>query len=92
VPECLDRSGDAAAACGSARADVYTDDVLEEAARTLPQTVDLLDTSSYFCTDEVCPAIVGNVRVYMDSGHVTGTYMRTVAPLLEPDLLRLTGW
>ena len=92
VPECLDRSGDAAAACGSARADVYTDDVLEEAARTLPQTVDLLDTSSYFCTDEVCPALVGNVRVYMDSGHVTGTYMRTVAPLLEPDLLRLTGW
>ena len=36
--------------------------------------------------------LVGNVRVYLDDAHVTSTYTRTVTPLLEPDLLRLTGW
>jgi hypothetical protein len=92
VPECLDRAPDDSTACTVARTDVYADEVLEEAAETLPPGVDLLDTSSYFCTDVVCPAVIGNVRVYMDSHHVTSTYMRTVTPLLERDLLRMTGW
>jgi hypothetical protein len=40
----------------------------------------------------VCPVVVDNVRVHLDGGHVTATYMRIVRPLLEADLRTLTGW
>ncbi|MGY1708155.1 acyltransferase family protein [Geodermatophilus sp. SYSU D00758] len=92
VPDCLARWGDDAEVCTLSRGVAYTDAVLQQAAEVLPDGVDLLDTSSYFCTRDTCPAVVGNVRVYMDFNHVSGTYMRTVTPLLERDLLALTGW
>jgi SGNH domain (fused to AT3 domains) len=92
VPDCLAAWGDGAAQCETPRSLVYTEGSLEKAAAGLPAGVTLLDTSSYFCTDVVCPVVVGNVRVYLDGGHVTATYMRTVRPLLEADLRTLTGW
>jgi hypothetical protein len=54
--------------------------------------VSLVDTSSYFCTDDLCPPLVGNIRVYRDDGHVTGTYMRTVRLLMEEDFRVRVGW
>jgi hypothetical protein len=90
VPDCLARLGDAAPECGTVRSQVYADDLF--AAADLPPGVDVLDTAPYFCTDSVCPSVIGNVRVYMDSGHVTASYTSTVRPLLEADLLALTGW
>ena len=57
----------------------------------LPPGVSILDTSPYFCTDTTCPALIGNVRVYMDFGHVTGTYMRTMRTVMEDDFLALAG-
>ncbi|MGY2004219.1 acyltransferase family protein [Blastococcus sp. SYSU DS1024] len=89
VPDCVAELGDRAAECSVSPDEVYDDRVLRAA---LPEGVQLLDTRPYFCTEESCPAVVGNVRVYMDDAHVTAMYMRTVAPLLERDLLRLTGW
>jgi hypothetical protein len=89
-PDCTDRWGATAAECTVERGAVYTDGLLERTA--LPAGVRLLDTSPYFCGPTVCPPVIGNVRVYLDSGHVTATYMRTIAPLLEPDLLALAGW
>jgi hypothetical protein len=90
VPDCLARLGDAAPECRTARSQVYADGLLP--AADLPPGVDVLDTSAYFCTDTVCPPVIGNVRVYMDFNHVTASYMSTVRPLLEADLLALTGW
>jgi peptidoglycan/LPS O-acetylase OafA/YrhL len=88
VPDCLAELGDAAPEC-SPSPTVYDDDVLDV---PLPPGVQLLDTRPYFCTPTVCPAVVGNVRVYTDDSHITAMYMRTVRPLMEPDFLALTGW
>jgi hypothetical protein len=68
---------------------VYDQSVLDA---ELPPNVQLLDIRPYFCLPEICPAVIGHVRVYMDSAHVTDMYMRTIRPLLERDLLRLTGF
>ncbi|WP_409328840.1 acyltransferase family protein [Trujillonella humicola] len=92
MPDCLARAGDTSPECGVTRAGAYRDELLDEMAEFLPPQVEVVDTSHYFCTDEFCPGLVGNVRVYMDAGHVTATYMRTVRPLLEADLLARTGW
>lgn len=89
VPDCQAALGDHAADCVAPPSAIYDDDVLDT---PLPAGVQLLDTRPYFCTDTLCPAVVGNVRVYADDAHITGTYMRTVRALLEPDFLALTGW
>jgi SGNH domain (fused to AT3 domains) len=89
VPDCMAELGDLAPECAVSPADIYEDDVL---AADLPPGVRLLDTRPYFCTSTECPSVVGNVRVYRDDSHVTNTYMRTVGPVLEPDLMALTGW
>jgi peptidoglycan/LPS O-acetylase OafA/YrhL len=89
VPDCLAELGDDAPECAVSPSEVYDDEVLDV---DLPPGVTLLDTRPYFCTGTVCPAVIGNIRVYMDDAHITAMYMRTVAPLLEPDLLALTGW
>lgn len=41
-----------------------------------------LDTSDWFCNDELCPPIIGNVYVYRDQNHVSNAYAATTAPLL----------
>lgn len=91
VPDCMTRWGDTSAACEVPRSSVYTETLLAEAEPALPPGVSVLDTSSYFCTDTTCPALVGNVRVYMDDGHVTATYMSTVRAVMEDDFLTLAG-
>lgn len=92
MPDCQAQWGAGSARCELPRGSVYTDGLLEDSAGLLPAGVSLLDTSSYFCDDAVCPSLVGNVRVYMDRDHVTGTYMRTVTRMLREDLLPAIGW
>lgn len=92
MPDCQARAGDTSPECGVTRAGAYRDELLEEMASVVPAGVEVVDTSHYFCTAEFCPGLVGNVRVYLDAGHVTKAYMRTVRPLLEQDLLARTGW
>ncbi len=45
---------------------------------------DLLPTTNWICAAERCPAIVGNMLVYRDDNHITKTFAKWLAPLLEP--------
>lgn len=58
----------------------------------LPGNVSLLDLNDYLCSGSECPAVVGNVLVYWDGNHITRTYMRTLAPVLEREMTEATGW
>jgi peptidoglycan/LPS O-acetylase OafA/YrhL len=48
-----------------------------------PQTVRFIDLSDYFCDQNTCPPVIGNVLVYRHRNHITATYVRTLAPMLE---------
>ncbi|MDY5786536.1 MULTISPECIES: acyltransferase family protein [unclassified Corynebacterium] len=41
-----------------------------------------VDTSSWYCTDEVCPPTVGNVPVYRDQNHISNAYAASLTPLM----------
>lgn len=41
--------------------------------------VHLMPVRELFCTDGECPAVIGNVVVYVDNDHVSRAYMRTLA-------------
>lgn len=48
--------------------------------------VHTVDLSDAICPDRRCPAVVGNVAVYLDDNHLTWAYARTLAPFLEAQL------
>ena len=39
--------------------------------------------SDYFCTEDTCSAVIGNIIVYRDDNHITTEYMKTLAPVLK---------
>ena len=58
-----------------------TDPLLE--AASIAEGVEAVEVSDLYCTEHECPASIGGVLVYRDAvGHVTATYMRTIAPAL----------
>lgn len=87
---CLETYGSAAPECSGPREGLLGPSALSEAV-----TGDLyfpIDLSAGFCDDLECPAVVGNVLVYIDGFHITATYGRTLAPLLAEQLSTLEWW
>ncbi|GAA3255207.1 acyltransferase family protein [Dactylosporangium siamense] len=56
----------------------------EDAATKAGFTV--IDPTPWFCTDTVCPVIIGNALVYRDGSHVTTSYIKLLTPLLQAEL------
>jgi hypothetical protein len=53
-----------------------------------PALVRFVDLSDYFCNETTCPPVIGNVLIYRHKNHITATYMRSLAPVLEQALHR----
>jgi len=51
--------------------------------------VEFVNVSSWFCYGHSCPTSIDSIVAYADTGHVTGTYARYLAPDLKP-YLKLT--
>ena len=85
VPDCLARRGATVAGCSSPRGAVLKPvDPLAAAAGAAGAT--FIDMNDAICAPETCQSVVGNVLVYQDSNHLTATYARTLASLLEQQL------
>ncbi|MDP9420063.1 MAG: acyltransferase [Actinomycetota bacterium] len=53
-----------------------------------------IDVAPWLCTPGTCPVVVDNLLVYRDDSHLTTSYVRWIAPLLDAVLqesLHLTG-
>jgi SGNH domain (fused to AT3 domains) len=88
--ECVLRED--ADACSRPTYDTYPDvDPLARAVEDEPD-VAYLDTSRLLCDAEQCAPVVGGMYVYMDSNHVSRTYVRTMAEAAGPELRRLVPW
>lgn len=48
--------------------------------------VHTVDLTPYICPDELCSTVIGNVYVYLDNNHLTGTYAATLSPMLRSQL------
>lgn len=56
----------------------------QEVAVEQVEDAEIVDLTDRFCVEDTCPVVIGNVLVYRDSHHITGTYAR----LLSEDLGR----
>ncbi len=89
---CVQNKGAHAPACATPRARLYADPTPFDTLPDRPNGVYFVDTSHYFCDATTCPPVIGNVIVYMDDNHVSGTYMATVAPAMGKDIELQLGW
>jgi peptidoglycan/LPS O-acetylase OafA/YrhL len=62
---------------------------IRDAAARVPG-IETVDATDRFCLPDLCPAVVGDVLVYRNSGHITASYMKTLGPWLERRLRRTT--
>ena len=45
--------------------------------------IDHYDTSDWFCASGACPAVIGNMAVYLDTNHINNTYSVYLRPYFE---------
>ena len=86
-----DRTGE----CGVSRGEAFPRaDSLVSAAQSTPGAT-VIDLSSYYCTADRCPSVIGNVIVYRDfkagNSHTTATFAATLAPAVEAEIRRMLG-
>ncbi|WP_051551244.1 acyltransferase family protein [Nocardioides sp. URHA0020] len=92
VPACLALHGDDPDACSGPRDVWESGDPSIAAARQLADRgVSIADLTDSLCDTTTCWSAIGGVVVYADGHHLTNTYARTVAPRLEPFLLKALG-
>ena len=85
LPECVDSATDAARECSFDEDTALVTDPQVEATQRIPATR-LVDMSRYFCTDGVCPPVVGRALVYSDGHHITATYSESLAGFLGEEI------
>lgn len=85
-PQCATTHDRKAPQCSVPRADLLAPQPPYSLIEDLPNNVSFVDFSDYFCTEDICPPTIGNVHVYLDDNHVSGTYMGTMAPIVEAEL------
>ncbi|CAM4066626.1 acyltransferase family protein [Helcobacillus massiliensis] len=51
-----------------------------------PQMTRVLSSPQYLCTEDACPAAIGNVRTLRDGSHITRAMARSLPPFIEADL------
>lgn len=83
--DCVALNSKDPSACAKDRDESFVDDYQAEAAEE-SKHVTFVDTSDWFCTDDICPAVVGNVMVYRDSEHITATYAATLTKHVQESI------
>ena len=95
MPDCVQRSTSEnadPALCGVERAAVYASAPPWTHLRDVPPNVRFLDLADRVCGAAFCPAVLGNVLVYLDDNHLTASYATSLADLIEGDVRSALGF
>ena len=86
IPSCVETKG-------IEECSVPTNDILSSDFNLndpdLPPNVYIADLSQYFCDEETCKPVIGNIIVYRDEHHITASYSKTLAKPLEEHIVKV---
>ncbi|MGP4844767.1 acyltransferase family protein [Marinobacter sp. 1Y8] len=83
LSDCVDVFGRDATRCSVPRDEALAEESPAAGLADRPGNLALLDMTEYFCNEQTCFPVAGNVLVYRDLHHITAAYARTMAPVLE---------
>ncbi|ABM07778.1 Acyltransferase family domain protein [Paenarthrobacter aurescens TC1] len=78
--------------CRPLKSDVLAEPSPFDAVRGKYQNLFLLDMTDLICLGIYCPPIIGNTFVYLDDNHLTKTYVKSMAGMLDERWFAATGW
>ena len=90
VRACVEVEGGESERCWGLRDELLGENPLPEAFED--ELFTAVDLTEAFCDDEYCYPVIGNVLAYLDSNHVTGTYQRTMGPLMARSFADVDWW
>ncbi len=86
-PDCVTLHPANPVACAAPRERAHTSDPLVEVARKAANPgVSVIDMTDYFCDEEKCYPVIGNVVVYYDQNHLNSEFSRSLAPMIAKAL------
>ena len=73
--------------CKTPRHEIVRDPSLLSTASHIPKNATIFDPTDYFCDEEFCYPIIGNVVTHSDNNHINASFARSMTPLFERPLL-----
>lgn len=92
VPTCLSQNYAAIGNCSQPVSQAYREDMREIRADFQAEGRHVLWVRHLFCSETVCPNVVGNLLVYRDDNHISQAFASFVAPLLDEVLAPFVDW
>lgn len=92
MASCVAQKSPADPACSVPREAAVAPAPSWERVENVPDNVTFLDFTDYYCDRKRCPAVVGNVLVYMDDNHPSATFNTTLAPIAVNQLKHALQW
>lgn len=84
---CLSENTDAPESCKKKKEEVFRDPSPLSQVDYLPESATTIEVDEYFCDDEYCHSVVGNIITHFDNNHITATFAKSFAPVFEKPLL-----
>ena len=77
------------AKCSNTKTKAFKFDPQIKAAQELRSSkIQLVSFDKYFCPTKLCPPVIGHVVVYRDSNHLTNTFVETLSPVIEAQIVQ----
>jgi peptidoglycan/LPS O-acetylase OafA/YrhL len=83
VPDCVSKRLHQLRRCAFPRGPAVARAATIAAGAASVRGVHIIDPADRFCLPRLCPAVIGDVLVYRQTGHITATYAATLAPWLS---------
>ncbi|HNJ99003.1 MAG TPA: SGNH hydrolase domain-containing protein, partial [Ilumatobacteraceae bacterium] len=84
MDECMSDHPTTLSRCHFDRAShVVADELLLEQEVAAATGAEFYDTAPWFCANEICPVVIGNLAVYLDPHHINNTYGLALTPYFE---------
>jgi peptidoglycan/LPS O-acetylase OafA/YrhL len=91
IPDCVSGAMKHLRRCAFPRRQAVAQSTIVDAAAKRIKAIGTIDPTSQFCLGELCPAVIGDVLVYRNSGHITASFVATLAAWLDRRLPVLGG-
>ena len=86
-PTCVEEFGVNAKECTLPRDDFMPIEGAWETLNPKPENVYYFETGDFFCDEDICSPIIGNVLAFRDKSHITATFAKALAPYIRPALM-----
>lgn len=84
APRCLAANQSSALKCATAASEAVSADENKADLDAAQQAgAGYVNLNPWLCTEELCPAIIGNYLAYRDQQHMTSTFAEALSPVLE---------